>query len=393
MGERWAVTAAFVMNGAAFATWAPRIPAVQDRLGLDAASLGLALSAGGLGGLLFTHAAGRLADRFGSRRTLIAAVIALTVCLPLLGLAPAWWAFAVTMLLLGAADALMDVSMNAHAVHVERRAGRSLLNGFHAAWSIGAVAGGLLGSAAAAFGVPVALHLLAVVTAGGAVTLSSLLSGTGHAPPIPRKRPTRSRPAPALLLLGVIVLVGAFIEDVPNSWSAVYLTDSLGAGPGPAGLALVAFLTGMTAGRMAGNRLVDRFGPTAVLTGGGLLAALACLTSLAVGSPAAAIAGFAVIGLGASPIFPTVFSLAGRYGGDTPGAAVAVVSLVSRVGFLIAPFSVGLLVDWAGFPWALSVVAVAALTVTLLAGLLRSRGPAGETEPPSPARQAHHRDR
>lgn len=383
MGDRWAVTAAFVMNGVAFATWAPRIPAVQDRLGLDAAQLGLALSAAGVGGLLFTYAAGRLADRFGSRRTLLVAVAALVVCLPLLGVAPVWWAFAVAMLLLGATDALMDVSMNAYAVDVERRDGRSLLSGFHAAWSIGAVAGGLLGSAAAASGVPVALHLLTVVAVAGLVTLTAILHGTDHARPAARKRQVRTRPAPALLLLGVIVLVAAFIEDVPISWSAVYLTDGLGTGPGPAGLALVAFLAGMTAGRIAGDRLVDRFGPATVLTAGGLLAAVACLASLAVASPAAAITGFAVIGLGASPIFPVAFSLAGRLGGDNPGAAVAVVSLISRLGFLIAPASVGVLVEWAGFPWALSIIAVAAVTVTLLAGPVSAAGSA------SPAVRAH----
>ena len=381
MGERSAATAAFVLNGAAFATWAPRIPTVQDALGLDAALLGLALSAGGAGGLLFTYPAGRLADRFGSRRTLLAAVLALTVCMPLLGLAPVWWAFAAAMLLLGATDALMDVSMNAYAVVAERRAGRPLLNGFHAAWSVGAVAGGLLGSAAAAARVPVAVHLLAVVAAGGLVTVLSLLSGTHDAPPLARKRTARPRPAPALLLLGAIVLFAAFIEDVPTSWSAVYLADGLGTGPGLAGLALAAFLAGMTAGRLAGNRLVAAFGPTTVLIAGALLAAVGCVAGLAVATPVAAIAGFTLIGLGASPIFPVAFSLAGRLGGEHPGAAVAVVSLISRAGFLIAPFSVGVLVEWTGFPWALSVVAVAALIVALLAGLVSSVGAPGAAAP------------
>ncbi|MGV9214409.1 MFS transporter [Micromonospora sp. RB23] len=374
---RWAVGAAFFTNGAAFATWAPRIPSVQHALDLDATTLGLSLTGGGIGGLIFTLLSGMVVDRYGSRRALLAAITALAVCLVLPGLAPAWWGLLLALVLLGAVDALMDVAMNAHGVLVEQRSGRSLLNGFHASWSIGAVTGGVLGTAAAALGVAVWLHLLVV---GVVICAAALVLGRGlyrhTAPAAPASsRPGTTRTArvtPVLVLLGLIVLAAAFIEDVPQSWSAVYLTSGLGAAPGVAGLAFVAFSVFMAAGRLVGDRLVDHFGPTRVLLAGALLTAVAFGLSLLVASPVAALAGFALVGLGSSPIFPIAFSLVGRLSGASAGAGIATVSLVSRVGFLVAPLLVGVLIDAAGFRAALSIVSVAGLTVALLARRLRT---------------------
>ncbi|MEU4426198.1 MFS transporter [Actinoplanes sp. NPDC024001] len=370
---RWAVLAAFFTNGAAFATWAPRIPTVQDSLSLDATMLGLALTSGALGGLLFTLPAGAIVDRLGSRRALLTAITALCLCLPLPGLAGGWWPLAAAMLLLGAIDSLMDVAMNAHGVLLEQRSGRSMLNGFHASWSVGAVTGGVAGAAAAAAGLPVWAHLLAAGTLLGTITL---LLGRGlltHRQPRPQggRRTRIARPTPILAVAGLLVLAAAFIEDVPQSWSAVYLSTGLGAGPGVAGLAFVAFSVFMAAGRFVGDRLTDRFGQSRVLFTGGLLITFGFAAGLAINHPAAAIAGFALVGLGASPIFPTAFSVAGRAAGTSGAAGIALVSMVSRFGFLLAPLLVGVLADATNFRYALGVVVLAGAVVTVLAARLR----------------------
>ncbi|MDP9842585.1 MFS transporter [Streptosporangium lutulentum] len=124
---RRAVLVAFFTNGAAFASWAPRIPSVQEDLAINATTLGVALTGVGLGGLIFTFFAGMFVDHFGSRRILLVAIAALCACLMLPGLAPSWWALLLALVLLGGADALMDVAMNAHGVLVEQQYGRSLL--------------------------------------------------------------------------------------------------------------------------------------------------------------------------------------------------------------------------------------------------------------------------
>ncbi len=381
---RIAVLALFFTNGALFANWAPRIPSVQDGLAINATMLGVALTGLGVGGLLFTLTAGTLVDRIGSRRVLLASTAALCAGLVLPALAPTWWALCLALVVLGAADAAMDVSMNAQGVLVEQRSGRPLLNGFHASWSVGAVAGGLVGTAAAAVRVPPAVHFLATGAVLGAVVLvvrqrliddeeraGALATGT-------KRRGGIGRPAPALLLLGLMVVFAAQIEDVPQSWSAVYLSD-LGAGPGTAGLAFVAFSVFMTAGRLVGDRLVERLGPSVVVTGGGLLVALAFGVGLLVASPLATITGFALAGLGASPMFPVAFSMVGRLPGVLPGAGIATVSLVSRLGFLAAPLLVGGLVGVTTFQVALSVVVVAGLGAAALAPRLsRLQVPAGD---------------
>lgn len=350
---------------------------MQHSLDLDATTLGLALTGGGIGGLVFTLLSGMVVDRFGSRRALLTAITALAVCLVLPGLAPTWWSLLLALVLLGVVDALMDVSMNTAGVLVEQRSQRALLNGFHASWSIGAVTGGILATAAAALNVAVWLHLL---TVGVVLCAAAFVLGRGlprHTPPAapaaPGERAARvARPTPVLVLLGLLVLAAAFIEDVPQSWSAVYLTSGLHAAPGVGGLAFVAFSVFMAAGRLAGDRLVDRFGPTRVVLAGALLTAVAFGLSLLVASPVAAIAGFALVGLGASPIFPVAFSLVGRLCGANAGAGIALVSLVSRAGFLIAPLLVGVLIDATGFRAALTVVSVAGLIAALLARRLRT---------------------
>lgn len=381
---RWAVLAAFFTNGAAFATWAPRIPAVQQALALDPTMLGLALTCGALGGLLFTLPAGIVVDRLGSRRALLLATAALCLCLPLLGLAPGWWLLVAAMLLLGAVDSVMDVAMNANGVLLEGLYGRSLLSGFHASWSVGAVTGGLAGSAAAAAGIPVWSHLL---VAGILLGVLSVLLGRGL---LSRRQPraagTRriARPTPTLIIAGLLVLAAAFIEDVPLSWSAVYLSTGLGAGPGVAGLGFVAFAVFMAAGRVIGDRLNDRFGAARVLLAGGLLVAAGFAAGLAMNHPAAAIAGFALVGLGASPIFPTAFSVAGRSLGAGDASGIALVSAVSRFGFLAAPLLIGILADATGFRYALSVIVLAGAVVALLAHRLLRQLRARD-EQPAPA--------
>ncbi|MEV8309967.1 MFS transporter [Streptomyces flavidovirens] len=271
---------------------------------------------------------------------------------------------------------------------MEQRSVRPLLNGFHASWSVGAVAGGLVGTAAAALRVPPAVHFLATGAVLGAVVLvvrQRLIDDEERAGAVAtgtKRRGGIGRPAPALLLLGLMVVFAAQIEDVPQSWSAVYLSD-LGAGPGTAGLAFVAFSVFMTAGRLVGDRLVERLGPSAVVTGGGVLVALAFGVGLLVASPLATITGFALAGLGASPMFPVAFSMVGRLPGVLPGAGIATVSLVSRLGFLAAPLLVGGLVGLTTFQVALSVVVVAGLGAAALAPRLsRLQAPAGDASRP-----------
>lgn len=377
---RWAVMLAFLVNGAIFANWAPRIPSIQGSLGIDPALLGLALTGLGIGGLLLTPLAAASIGRFGSRRVLIVSVVALCGALVLPAVAPTWWALLAALILLGGSDAVMDVAMNTQGVLLEKRSQRSLLNGFHAAWSVGTVVGGLVGTAAASMEIPVTAHFAAVALILGA---SAVIASRWFPRPAPGEEsnqdeqgassPTRTfaKPSAALVILGLIVLFAALIEDVPQSWSAVYMSSELDAEPGTAGLAFVAFSSAMLLGRLTSDRLVDRWGPVKVLLFGGLLVALAFSATFVINSPVGAIIAFAVAGLGASPIFPVSFSIAGQLPNVASGTAIGTISMVSRAGFLIAPLAVGATASAFSFGSAFTLIAIAGLAVAVLTVTLR----------------------
>jgi Major Facilitator Superfamily len=370
-----AVAGLFVLNAVAFANVVPRLPAIKAELALSNAALGSAVAAMALGALVSGPAAGVLVARFGSARLATACGIGFGLVVPFFGLASSWWALAATFLVLGTLDSWMDVSMNAHALRVQRAMGRSIINTLHGTWSIGAVVGGVAGTLAAAAGVSVAVQAGvagAVIVAATLLLRPFLLDGPDDAD---REAPSEDVDAAAdrraargrLALLGLVVVLSAAIEDAPQSWGAVFLRDELDTGPGVAGLVFVAFQVSMTASRFLGDRLVERFGATALVRVGGLATAAGVGLGLAIGSVPAVVAGFAVAGAGTAALFPVAFHEAGHLPGVSTGQGVAVVAWMGRVGFLVAAPLVGVLGDAASLRAGLVVVPLAGLAVAALA--------------------------
>jgi MFS family permease len=390
-----AVGVLFLLNAVTYANVVPRLPAIKADLGLSNAALGSAVAAMALGALLSGPVAGGLVARFGSARLAVACGVGFGLVVPFFGVASSWGALAATFLVLGALDSWMDVSMNAHALRVQRGIGRSIINALHGTWSIGAVVGGVAGTVAAAAGVAVGTQ---VAVAGALVVVASLATrphllggpddadrdllpsdpegGDGSAP----RRSARRH----LALLGLVVVLSAAIEDAPQSWGAVLLRDELGAGPGVAGLVFVAFQVSMTASRFAGDRLVERFGAASLVRAGGVATAVGVGTGLAAGSVPALVAGFAVAGAGTAALFPVAFHEAGELPGVSTGHGVAVVAWMGRVGFLLAAPLVGVLGDAASLRTGLVVVPLAGLAVAALAVPAFGHGGPGRVVDPAP---------
>lgn len=381
VAARRAVAILFLVNAAAFANVVPRLPAIKDDLGLSNTSLGTAVAAMPVGALLAGLSAGWLVGRFGSGRTAVACAVGMGAVIPTFAVVPAWGALAGTFLVLGALDSVMDVSMNAHALRVQRGYDRSIINAMHGLWSIGAVLGGAAGALAAANRVPLGTHLVA---AGSVVALLALLArrsiltgpDDGDLVPAPvdvddgRRPPGRARRQ--LALLGLIVVLAAAVEDAPQSWGAVFLREELDASVALAGFVYLAFQTAMTVGRLVGDKLVDRFGAVPVVRVGGLLSTVGVGAGLLVGEPAAVIAGFALAGFGTAPLFPLVFQAAGELPGVRTGHGVAAIAWMGRLGFLVAPPVVGAVGDAVSLRAGLAVVPLAGLGIAALAGLLRA---------------------
>jgi MFS family permease len=387
---RLAVGACFFVNAVLYANLIPRLPEVKTDLGLSNSSLGAALAALPLGALLAGMSSAVLIRRFGSARVASAGLFLLAAAVWGAAAAPNWPLLAAALLFAGALDAIVDVAQNAHGLRVQRAYGRSILNAFHGIWSIGAVAGGLLGSAAAGLGIPLPVHLAVVGLLFGVPALfgsRAMLPGhddtereaddAGPAPSAATTRSLRRAALPAMAALGVLAACGAFVEDAGASWSALYLRDELAAGAAAAGLGFVALSVAMTVGRLTGDRVVDRFGQRRVVRAGGALTAAGMGLALAVPSIPTTVLGFAVAGLGVATLVPAVYHAADELPGLPRGLGLAIVNWLLRIGFLLSPLLIGVIADATSLRVALVTVVLAGIG-TLTFGRVLPRTVAGE---------------
>ncbi len=385
---RWArvaVAACFFLNAVFYANVVPRLPEIKAELGLSNASLGAALAALPLGALVAALASAPLIRRFTSARVASFGLVLLGLTLWAVAVAPNWPALAAALFVAGALDAVIDVAQNAHGLRVQRRYGRSILNGFHGLWSIGAVCGGLLGSVAAGLGIPLAVHLGVSAVAFGALALlayRALLPGDDDADREPEPdaaedgappHPGRRGAVLALTALGILAACGAFVEDAGASWSALYLRTELSAGAAAAGLGFVALQGAMTLGRLTGDRVVDRFGQDRVVQVGGAVIAGGMGLALAFPSMPSSLIGFALAGLGVATLIPAVYHAADELPGLRRGTGLAVINWLLRIGFLVCPLVIGVLADATSLRVALLAVVVAGLGALLLGRVLPSR--------------------
>jgi MFS family permease len=394
------VAVAFVANGLGGPSILSRLPELQSDLGLSDASLGLTLAGMALGAMVASPFAGRMVEAVGSRRVVVAATVVLGATLWTAGAAPNAPMLFVALAVIGAADASMDISMNANGAAFEEWSQRSVMHGLHGAWSLGALSAAGLSALAAVTGVPLTVHLVIVgaAIAGGvlatrsglvvqrlttiAVEAAGEVAGDGGAtldgatgdasPDRARRRPGR-RAVVSLTLSPIVVLAaatvaGAIVEGGASDWSAIQL-ERLGVATGVSALGFAAFMAGMVVGRFTGDRLTDRLGGATVLRGGMALVAGALVVGVAIDHAAAFAVALFLAGLGAAGFFPLAFSAASRTPGVSPGAGAATVSLAARIGFLVEPVLVGAVAELVGLRSAF--VMVAGFAVALAASASR----------------------
>jgi MFS family permease len=350
-----------------------RIPAVQERLDLTEGELGLALFGAAAGTLAGLPLAGRFVSATGSRRTVIAGVPLFAAALPLLALASNLVVLAAALVAFGAVAAALDVAMNAHGLELERRYGRPVLSGFHAAWSFGGLFGAGVGALAASADVGSTAHFTAVAAAiavGGLVTSRLLLASeaSGVEPHITLRRPSR-----ALVPLGLIAFCGLFAEGAAADWSAVYLAGPVGTSAGVAALGYASFSLAMAAFRLAGDPLTTRWGATALTRRGALVSAAGLAAALVVTEPAVVLVGFACWGAGLAALVPVAFRAAGSVPGIPSAAGIAAVTTVGYSGFLVGPPTIGALAEVGGLRVALVLVLGLLLLLAALADRVSSR--------------------
>jgi fucose permease len=394
IAARNGVAAVFGLNGLAVASWFARIPAARDALDLTPGELGLLMLTLSAGALLALPVAGMVAHRLGAARTVATAALSMAAGLVLAGVAAGAWgwvpAVGVGLFAIGFGAGSCEVAMNVEAAAVERQLRRTIMPRFHAAWSLGTVAGAGLGAAAARLGTPIAVHLAviaAVVGAGTLVAVRSFLPEEPAAAEGPAKG-SGLRAAwrePRTVLIGLLVLVMAFTEGTANDWLAVAFVDGHGVSEAAGAASFGVFVAAMTVGRTVGTVALDRWGRLKVLWTTMAFAAAGALVTVYADSFPLALAGVALWGLGACLGFPVGMSAAADEESRAP-ARVSVVAVIGYTAFLAGPPLVGLLGDRVGVLRALLVVPL--LIVPALALVPAMRPPRAADPTPEPAEAA-----
>lgn len=380
---RNAVATVFALNGLAVASWMSRIPEVRDTLAMTPSELARVMLALAIGSLIALPTAGALVSRIGAARTVAGGAVVVGAGLIVAGLGgdPLVSAIvaAVGLAATGYGSGSWDVAMNVEGAAVERLIGRTIMPRFHAAFSMGTVAGAALGAGATALGIGVAIHLAVIGVVAG---LGPLVAVRHFLPRRAEADDDETSPGvsvwvawrePRTLLVGVMVMAFALIEGIANDWLALGLVDGYDVSNAVGSAGFAVFVTAMTIGRLVGSAMLDRFGRLAVLRVTGGLAAAGVLLVVFGGSLPVAGLGVVCWGLGAALGFPTGMSAAA----DDPRRAAARVSVAASIGytsFLAGPPILGWLGDHEGVLDALLVVVAAAVVGVLVAPAARRLG-------------------
>jgi len=337
---RLATRLAFLVAGFGMACWAPLVPFAKQRLAVDDGVLGLLLLCLGVGSVAAMLLTGVLSARHGSRPIIIGGGVALAILLPLLSIVATPATLGLALFGFGAALGSIDVAMNIHAVEVEHASDRPLMSGFHAQFSIGGFAGSalmtlLLAMQAGAFiGTLICAALMLVAMALAAPRL--LRAARADEPP-----PLFVMPHGIVLLLAALAAVLFLVEGAMLDWGALLLTDSNLLPAAQSGVGYMLFSIAMTAGRLGGDAVVARIGDRATIIWGSCIAIAGFVLLLTASIAAIALAGFLLIGLGASNIVPVLFRRAGAQRAMPVGLAVAAITTTGYAGVLLGPAGIG----------------------------------------------------
>jgi MFS family permease len=375
---RIAVSAAYAVQGLCFAGVVTQVPAIKERFDLGELHLSLILLAvpviAGVGSVL----AGVLAPRIGSATVLRVAALGVCLGLALDGLAPSLAALYPAVGFFGLAVGAVDATMNMQGVAVQARYGRTILNSFHAWWSVAGIAAALITSGtgawhwplAAATGLVAGLGAVVVAVAGPRLVTKSEESAATAAQPHPSGVVPMIRWWP-VVLVGCAVMVMYIGESSVSLWSGVLLKDTLLASAAVVPLGWAAYLGFQLVGRVAADRVVGRFGVVGTVAAGGLVGAVGFGLTVVAQTPLLGIVGFAIVGAGLCVVVPMAFSTAGALDPTGTGVVIARVNLFNYAGFVVGSALIGVIGESVGVRLAFGVPAALALLIIPLAFAFR----------------------
>ena len=371
-----AVGAMFFNNGVVYASWAPRIPELRDQVNVSVGTLGLILGFAGAVGLVGSWLSSFSVDRFGSRWITVICGVILSATLALAGATTSALVLALALAILSATDVLVDVGMNLQGAQISARRTRPVMNRLHALWSVGTVLGSLLAFRISGAGISLRTHLGVVAVVMVANVCIAAFGLLRRDDPLVEGTPGNGNAdlsnVGALALLTSLGFLAISVEIIPSDWSALRLTDDLGATPSTASLAFVAFVSGMTTGRLFGDFVVHWIGDRIVLLAAAALSAFGLALATLGPNVTTALIGFVIAGLGGSVIFPQIYARAAQTPGVNPGRGLAFMTVGQRSATLMVPLVVGILANSPSISvgQAVAIMAIPAATGLLLISIL-----------------------
>lgn len=277
----------------------------------------------------------------------------------------------------GVTSAAIDMGMNAHTVTWQENTGAIIMGSLHATWSIGAFVGIGVGGIASQLGVPVAVHLCIVAAGLAVVTLFVrrwLMPDGIDIHPEADEHAMRIFGWPAwVYVLGGIGFIAALAEGSAGDWSAIHLREELSASPLMGAAAMSAFTASMVIARFAGDHILARFTRVHVLRAAGLLTGIGLGGGLLIGTIPSVIVGWACAGAGLAVMIPVAVSSAADITDRPRAHALAVITGLMYLGFIIGPPLIGVVAESVGLGSALLIPAFLGLVVAVAASWSRPR--------------------
>jgi len=368
---RIAISVFFFLAGFCFSSWLSRIPEIKQHLHLDYAGMGGVLLALPVGLFISLPFSGKLVSSFGSKLMATIAALLYATILPVIGLVNAGWQLAATLFIFGLAGNLMNISINTQAVSLEALYGRSIMASFHGVWSLAGFAGGMIGTAFIGFHLTPFQHFSIVwlaLLATVAIMFRYLLDKDINAG---SKKPLFAKPDATLLKLGIIALCCMICEGTMFDWSGVYFQKVVQPRKELITVGYVAFMGTMAGGRFIGDWLATKVGSRRILQASGITIAIGLIIAISFPYFAPATLGFMLVGFVVSSVVPLVYGAAGRSATFSPGIALAAVSTVGYLGFLVGPPLIGFIAQAASLRWSFGLIAILGFMTTVLATAMK----------------------
>ena len=356
----------FFISGFGYASWASRIPTIQHQMHLNEAQLGGVLFAMPIGLLLTLPVTSRLLSKYSSRAIMFFGALFFSVVLALIGFAVNVWQLVLVLFCLGVSRNLFNIATNAQAVGVQSLYDRSIMAMFHGIWSVAGFGGAAVGYFMVYYNIGTAFHLLTV-----SILLFILsvwfIYGTIYQPPVaqPRKK-IFTLPEKSLINFSLICFACMACENTMYDWSGIYFEKVIHITKVRATEGFVIYMIAMALGRFTGDAVVNKYGIKNLLRASGIFIFAGLLLAVLLPFQLTAAAGFVLVGLGVSCIVPMVFQMAGRSTTMSSGTALASISSIGYLGFLIVPPFIGFIAQAAGLRWSFGLISLLGALIVLL---------------------------